>query len=62
MVATADGMQTVLLDNRVCPFVVTEKAIHGRRGPPQLHVKLDGPVKSGTVEGIRFEGIVAKCD
>ena len=62
IVATADGMQTVLLDNRVVPFVVTEKAVHGRRGPPQLHVKLDGQVKPESVQSIRFEGIVAKCD
>jgi hypothetical protein len=62
IVATADPMQTVLLDNRVVPFVVTDAAVHGRRGPPQLHVKLDGPARLGTVASIRFEGIVAKCD
>jgi len=62
IVATADPMQTVLLDNRVVPFVVTNAAVHGRRGPPQLHIKLDGPARLGTVASIRFEGIVAKCD
>ena len=62
IVATADKMQTMLLDNRACPFVVTEKAVHGRRGPAQLAIKVDGPVRPGTVESIRFEGIVARCD
>jgi hypothetical protein len=62
IVATADPMQTVLLDNRVLPFVVTEKAVHGRRGPPMLDVKIDAPIEPEAVRGIRFEGIVAKCD
>jgi hypothetical protein len=62
IVATADKMQTMLLDNRVTPFLVTDKAVYGRRGPPQLHVKLDAAVKPEDVESIRFEGIVAKCD
>ncbi len=62
ILASVDGLQTQILDNRKCPFVVAEKSVYGRRGPPQLHIKMEGPVKPEEVESIRLEGVVARCE